>query len=89
MGIHKQFGQRNAPTVLNATFNILQFWDGRAADAGGPGQGPDPQSDRDGDEELRRVVAKVKAIPEYQKQFKEVFGGADHDGRFREGDRRL
>lgn len=28
-GIHHQFGQRNAPTVLNAAFNVLQFWDGR------------------------------------------------------------
>ena len=29
---HKwQKGGRNAPTVLNAVFNIAQFWDGRAA----------------------------------------------------------
>ena len=38
---HKwQKGGRNAPTVLNAVFNVAQFWDGRAADlkaqAGGP-----------------------------------------------------
>ena len=30
MGIHAQFGQRNAPTVLNALFNVTQFWDGRS-----------------------------------------------------------
>ena len=29
MGIHNQFGKRNAPTILNAKFNMLQFWDGR------------------------------------------------------------
>ena len=30
---HKwQRGGRNAPTVLNAVFNVAQFWDGRAAD---------------------------------------------------------
>ena len=42
---HKwQKGGRNAPTVLNAVFNVAQFWDGRAADlkaqAGGPIQNP-------------------------------------------------
>lgn len=42
---HKwQHGGRNAPTVLNAVFNVAQFWDGRAADlkaqAGGPIQNP-------------------------------------------------
>ena len=42
---HKwQRGGRNAPTVLNAVFNVAQFWDGRAADlkaqAGGPIQNP-------------------------------------------------
>ncbi len=30
MGIHAQFGQRNAPSVLNALFNVMQFWDGRS-----------------------------------------------------------
>jgi len=42
---HKwQKGGRNAPTVLDAVFNIAQFWDGRAEDlkaqAGGPIQNP-------------------------------------------------
>ena len=27
MGIHNQFGKRNAPTIVNAKFNILQFWE--------------------------------------------------------------
>src|SRR5579862_6094612 len=26
MGVHAKFGQRNAPTILNAMFNIEQFW---------------------------------------------------------------
>ncbi len=30
VGIHNRVGQRNSPTVLNALYNILQFWDGRA-----------------------------------------------------------
>lgn len=39
-----QQGGRNSPTVLNAVYNIAQFWDGRGADlveqAGGPMQNP-------------------------------------------------
>jgi hypothetical protein len=33
-------GPRNAPTVLNAAFNIAQFWDGRAADLEEQATGP-------------------------------------------------
>ena len=29
-GIHGQEGTLNAPTVLNARYNFVQFWDGRA-----------------------------------------------------------
>jgi cytochrome c peroxidase len=29
-GICDQHGQRNAPTMLNAMFNVTQFWDRRA-----------------------------------------------------------
>jgi len=42
---HKwQLGPINSPTVLNARFNLAQFWDGRAKDlkeqAGGPIENP-------------------------------------------------
>lgn len=43
-GIHDQAGPINAPTVFNAVFNFVQFWDGRAKDlkeqAGGPVTNP-------------------------------------------------
>ncbi len=35
-----QKGPRNAPTVLNAVFNIAQFWDGRASDLKEQAKGP-------------------------------------------------
>lgn len=35
-----QRGPRNAPTVLNAIFNIAQFWDGRAPDLAAQAKGP-------------------------------------------------
>ena len=43
-GIRGQIGPINSPTVLNAGFNFVQFWDGRAADlleqAAGPVTNP-------------------------------------------------
>ena len=35
-----QKGPRNAPTVLNAVYNLAQFWDGRAADLEEQAKGP-------------------------------------------------
>jgi cytochrome c peroxidase len=32
LGIHNQVGPINSPTVLNARFHFVQFWDGRATD---------------------------------------------------------
>lgn len=39
-GVNKQFGDINAPTVLNAGFQFIQFWDGRAADLQAQADGP-------------------------------------------------
>lgn len=39
-GIHGKRGSRNAPTVLNAVYNKLQFWDGRATDLEAQVSGP-------------------------------------------------
>ena len=33
-------GPRNSPTVLNAVFNLAQFWDGRAKDLQEQAKGP-------------------------------------------------
>ena len=35
-----QKGPRNSPTVLNAVFNMAQFWDGRAKDLKEQAMGP-------------------------------------------------
>lgn len=40
VGIQKQVGSINAPTVLNAVFNFAQFWDGRAKDLHEQALGP-------------------------------------------------
>lgn len=67
-------GTRNAPTILNAVFNEVQFWDGRAASleeqAKGPLTNPVEMAMADHD----AVVAVVRAQPEYKAAFAKVFG---------------
>lgn len=70
---HKwQRGDRNAPTVLNAVFNVAQFWDGRAADlkaqAGGPIQNPVEMGISH-----QHAVEMLKGIPGYAKIFEAAY----------------
>ncbi|MCI5130299.1 MAG: cytochrome-c peroxidase [Candidatus Electrothrix sp. EH2] len=70
---HKwQKGPINAPTVLNASLNFVQFWDGRAEtlkeQAGGPIANPGEMASS---HEL--AVDVLESIPEYVIDFKQVF----------------
>lgn len=73
IGDHWQQGPINAPTVLNSSLNLAQFWDGRAADlkaqAGGPIANPGEMGFT---HEL--AVDVLASIPEYVVAFKQVFG---------------
>jgi len=66
-------GPINAPTVLNSSMNVAQFWDGRAADlkvqAGGPIANPGEMGFT---HEL--AVSVLQSIPEYVAEFKSNFG---------------
>jgi len=66
-------GPINAPTVLNSTFNIAQFWDGRAKDlqeqAGGPIANPGEMGSTHA-----LAVEVLQSIPGYVVEFKKVFG---------------
>ncbi|BFO53524.1 MULTISPECIES: cytochrome-c peroxidase [Comamonadaceae] len=71
---HKwQQGPINSPTVLNASQNLAQFWDGRAKDlkeqAGGPISNPGEMGFT---HEL--AVDMLRSIPQYVAEFKTVFG---------------
>jgi len=79
MGIHAQFGQRNAPSILNALFNVTQFWDGRSPTLEAQIEGPVTNPVEMGMKSTDDAVAAIKATPEYRKQFQEVFG---HDVNF-------
>jgi cytochrome c peroxidase len=74
IGIRGRSGQRNAPTILNALFNVAQFWDGRAKtleqQAGLPIINPIEM----GQPSLETAVDKIAAIAEYRKGFQRVFG---------------
>jgi cytochrome c peroxidase len=74
MGINKQFGKRNAPTVLNAAFNATQFWDGRAPTLEDQAKLPILNPIEMGRHSPEEVVTAVASIPEYQTAFREVFG---------------
>lgn len=73
IGHNWQQGPINAPTVLNSSLNVAQFWDGRAADlkeqAGGPIANP-------GEMAFTHTLALgvLESIPAYVTEFKQVFG---------------
>jgi cytochrome c peroxidase len=73
IGHNWQKGPINAPTVLNSSMNVAQFWDGRAADlkaqAGGPIANPGEMAFT---HEL--AVDVLQSIPGYVAEFKAVFG---------------
>jgi cytochrome c peroxidase len=75
MGVNGQTGGRSAPTVWNAAFNAVQFWDGRAptleAQAAGPVTNPIEMGMKSWDD----VVARLESIEGYKKAFADAFGG--------------
>ena len=66
-------GPINAPTVLNSSLNVAQFWDGRAADlqaqAGGPIANPGEMAFSH-----TLAVGVLDSIPAYVREFKQVYG---------------
>ena len=66
-------GPINSPTVLNAVYNVAQFWDGRAKDlqeqAGGPIANPGEMAST---HEL--AIEVLESIPGYVNEFEQAFG---------------
>jgi cytochrome c peroxidase len=69
-----QKGPRNSPTVLNAVFNLAQFWDGRAKDLKEQAMGP-VQAAVEMASNPARTVKTLKSIPEYVQRFGKAFPG--------------
>jgi cytochrome c peroxidase len=66
-------GRRNSPTVLNAGFQVAQYWDGRAADlveqAKGPPMNPIEMAMRTEEE----IVGRLKGSDDYRSAFERAF----------------
>ncbi|CAA9891175.1 Cytochrome c551 peroxidase [Candidatus Methylobacter favarea] len=75
-GHNNQAGGRNAPTVWNAAFNKVQFWDGRAASLEEQAAGPVINPIEMGMKSWDEVVARFKPIEGYRKAFEKAFGDA-------------
>ena len=69
-----QHGPRNSPTVLNAVFNIAQFWDGRAADLAEQAKGP-VQASVEMNATPEHVEDTLRSIPTYVEKFAAAFPG--------------
>ncbi len=74
VGVGGQVGGRSAPTVWNAAFNEVQFWDGRAASLEEQAAGPVTNPIEMGMKSWDDVVARLKTIEGYQHAFHKAFG---------------
>lgn len=74
VGIAGSKGGRSAPTVWNAAYLSVQFWDGRAASLEDQAKGPILNPIEMGMPDAKTAVERLKAIPGYRQQFVAVFG---------------
>ena len=72
-GIHGQRGGRGSPTVWNAAFYTVQFWDGRAESLEKQAEGPVTNSVEMGMTSHDLVIERVRQIPGYIASFKTAF----------------
>ncbi|MEJ2691752.1 MAG: cytochrome-c peroxidase, partial [Candidatus Thiodiazotropha sp.] len=73
-GIGGQRGTRNAPTVWNAAFQSVFFWDGRADSLEAQAKGPLVNPIEMGMPSLELVVERVARKPGYRSDFDAAFG---------------
>ena len=77
IGVEAQRGGRNAPTVFNAAFLSVQFWDGRAATLEDQAKGPPANPIEMGMKGLSEVIYRIRSIPGYKPYFEQAFGAGD------------
>ncbi len=73
-GVRGQLGGRSAPTVWNAAYQSVMFWDGRAASLEEQALGPITNPVEMGMDHLESAVQRLRSIPEYEQLFTEAFG---------------
>ena len=77
IGVEAQRGGRNAPTVFNAAFLSVQFWDGRAATLEDQDKGPPVNPIEMGMKGLNEVIYRIQLVPGYRPYFERAFGSGD------------
>ena len=68
---------RHAPSVFNAAFNTVQFWDGRADSLEAQAKGPILNHVEMGMPNAADLVKRLQKIPGYRDEFRKVFGDKD------------
>ena len=72
-GIYGLKGGVNAPTVYNAEYNVLQFWNGRAADLVEQAAGPITNPVEMGEQTVEQVVERLYADKALVKEFEALY----------------
>jgi cytochrome c peroxidase len=72
VGVHRQIGSVNTPTVFNSSLNFRQFWDGRAETLEVQLDGP-TQDPREMASNWVEIVAKLGQSPEYVRSFNQEY----------------
>ena len=78
MGVHGLKGGRNAPTVWDAAFQSVQFWDGRANTLEDQAKGPIANPVEMGMADVGLAVDRIHKITGYKPYFDRVFGAGDN-----------
>lgn len=65
---------RHSPTILNAAFNKLQFWDGRSRSLEAQALGPILSAEEMNMVSGRRLIRRLNEVPEYRDRFRKAFG---------------
>ena len=72
-GVDDQLGGVNAPTVFNAVYNFVQFWDGRAKTLADQAAGPPLNPVEMASESFDQIIDKLKADKKFVKEFTAVY----------------
>ena len=72
-GVDDQLGGVNAPTVYNAVYNFVQFWDGRAKTLADQAAGPPLNPVEMASPSFDAIIAKLEADKPFAKAFAKVY----------------
>ena len=72
-GVEGKLGGVNAPTVYNAVYNFVQFWDGRAATLADQAAGPPVNPVEMASPNFDAIVAKLNSDSKFVSEFKAVY----------------